>query len=203
MIETLTGNPLDILARWVAEAEAAGVPMPSTMTLATADVDGNPHARTVLVTTIDDHSLRFHSSSPTAKTRDLADNPRVSAVFHWPALGRQAILTGAAAELDRAVTTAAYPTRPRTLQLVAWAYEDLTPALRGPDYEVPAGAVEKAFAAAAARDPQTLPAPASWTTIELRPCGVDFWQVGTETTPAAKTRFRSDGAEWRSFPVLP
>lgn len=116
-------TPLDLLARWITEAGG----LPAAMTLATADADGAPHARTVLATVVDATSLRLHSSKPTTKTRDIAANPQVSAVFLWPDLGRQAVLNGTATELDPATSRAAFPTRPRALQQLAWAYEELTP----------------------------------------------------------------------------
>ncbi|MFD1516086.1 pyridoxine/pyridoxamine 5'-phosphate oxidase [Pseudonocardia yunnanensis] len=215
MREELAGNPLDVLARWVAEAEAAGLPLPSTMTFATADAHGVPHARTVLVTAIDAAAVQFHSSRPTTKTRDLERNPAVSAVFHWPALGRQVVLQGRAAELDAAASRVAFPTRPRQLQLIAWVYEALAPGLVAPRYEVERGAVERSFDDSAARDPATREMPPSWTTIRLVPDRVDFWQAGTEVTPPGKTRFVLDGDRrsgaaahkaadgWRCFPVLP
>jgi len=198
--EQLEPDPLTVLSRWVGEAAAAGLPVPSTMTLATAGPDG-PHARTVLVTTIDGGALRFHSSTPTGKTRDLAADPRASGVFHWPALGRQAILTGTAIELDAAASLAAYPTRPRQLQLLAWAYEALLPravrALRGGPGRRGSGLRR------GRRRPRLRGRPASWTTIELTPTRIDLWQAGTEATPPTKTRYdRVDGA-WTGFPVLP
>jgi pyridoxamine 5'-phosphate oxidase len=199
--EQLEPDALAVLRRWVAEATAADLPLPTTMTLATTGPDG-PHARTVLVTVVDDDGVRFHSSAPTTKTRDLAADPRASGVFHWPALGRQAILTGRAAELDAAAALAAYPTRPRQLQLLAWAYEELTPGLAAPSYRVAPGAVEAAFAAAA-DDPRSTAAPAGWTTIALTPARIDFWQAGTPTTPPTKTRYERAGGSWTSFPVLP
>jgi pyridoxamine 5'-phosphate oxidase len=198
--ERLEPDPMAVLDRWLGEAAAAGLPVPGTMTLATAGPDG-PHARTVLVTTLDGDALRFHSSTPTTKTRDLAADPRASGVFHWPALGRQAILTGRAVELDAAASLAAYPTRPRQLQLVAWAYEELLPGLAAP-YGVAPGAVEAAFAAAA-DDPRSAAAPASWTTIAFTPARIDFWQAGTPTTPPTKTRYERSDTTWTSFPVLP
>jgi pyridoxamine 5'-phosphate oxidase len=198
--EQLEADAVAVLARWVREAEAAGLPMPNTMTLATAGPDG-PRARTVVVTAIGADALRFHSSTPTGKTRDLAADPRASAVFHWPALGRQAVLTGRAAELDATVSRAAYPTRPRQLQLVAWAYEALLPGLT-PPYGVAPGAVEAAFAAADA-DPASAAAPPSWTTIAFTPSRIDFWQAGTPTTPPTRTRYDRTPGGWTSFPVLP
>ena len=200
MPELLSGDPLAVLIRWAAEAEAAG--LPRTMTFATADAGAAPHARTVVCTEIDTGGIRFHSSTPTTKTRDLAANPRASAVFHWPTLERQVVLQGRAAELDAATSHAGFRTQPRRLQLIAWAYEALLPQLRPPDFAVPDGAVERAFAAAAA-DPASTEAPSSWTTIRLEPDRMDFGQGGTETSPQTKTRFVRDADGWRQFPVLP
>jgi pyridoxamine 5'-phosphate oxidase len=194
--EQLSGDPLAVLARWAAEAQQR------TMTFATADADGVPHARTVLVTRIAPDGVRFHSSTPTTKTRDIAANPRASAVFHWPALERQVVLQGRAVELDAETSREGYRTQARQLQVLAWANQALLPHLQPPDYAVPPGAVEAAFDAAAA-DPASREAPPTWTTIRLEPDRIDFWQAGTETSPSTKTRFVRDGEAWRQFPVLP
>src|SRR4051794_24435842 len=199
------GDPLAVLARWVGEAGAAGLPGPCTMRPPTAAPAGAPQARRSLVTPVDADWLRFHSSTPTRKTVDIVANPRVSGVFHWPALARQVVLAGAAGLLGAATARAAFPTPPPPLQLVAWAYEELAPALRGPDHAVAPGSVEAAFAAAATRDAATLPMPASWTTVRLVPSRMDFWRAGTADTPPTRIRFvREPGTGgWRSFPVLP
>lgn len=204
-------NPLDTLARWADEAEAAGLPSPRTLTFATVDADGSPHARTVLSTVIDAEHVRFHSSRPTAKTRDLAENPRASAVFFWPALARQVILHGTASELDEATSRAAYPTRPRQLQLVAWAYDDvlaeagaLDPRTVASDLPTSDGRIAASVAQHAERDPATLPMPGSWTTIAFVPDRVDLWQgVGPEVA-ALKARYDKDpGGAWQRTEILP
>jgi pyridoxamine 5'-phosphate oxidase len=199
--EPLEDDAMAVLARWVAEAGAAALPLPSTMALATTGADG-PRARTVLVTAIDTEALRFHSSAPTGKTVDLNTDPRASGVFHWPALGRQAIVTGRAVQLDAATSRAAYPTRPRPLQLLAWAYEELLPAVSGPSFGVAPGAVEAAFDAAATA-PSSVDAPPSWTTIALTPHRLDFWQAGTATSPPSKVRYVRTATGWASTHVLP
>ena len=87
MREDLAGNdPMAVLARWVAES---GQP---TMTFATADASGLPHARTVLITEVDATSVRFHSSRPTTKTTDIAAQPRASGVFYWPGRDRKSVV---------------------------------------------------------------------------------------------------------------
>jgi pyridoxamine 5'-phosphate oxidase len=177
-------DPLEILARW------AGA-LPVAMTLATADASGAPHARTVLATVIDGDGVRFHSSVPTTKTRDIAANPRVSGVFLWPERGRQVVLHGTARELDAATSRAAFPTRPRPLQLLGWVYDQL-PA----DEPLPPDAVQRAYDGAAER----VEMPPSWTTVQITPDRLDFWRAGT---PPSKTRFVRAGEGWERYPVLP
>jgi pyridoxamine 5'-phosphate oxidase len=182
-----------VLARWVDEAVAAA--LPPTMTFATADASGTPHARTVLITAVDATSVRFHSSRPTTKTLDIAVRPRVSGVFYWP--GRQVVVRGVASELPATVSRAAFPTRPLGLRRLAWAYDVL--GAEGSDTVLAQGDVERAFAAAGAAEEM----PPSWTTIRLMPDRVEFWQAGDDDTPAVKTRFVHDGRAWTSHPALP
>lgn len=202
MPERLEDDPVLLLRRWLGEAEAAGLPLPSTATLATSSGD-EPHARTVVVTAVEPEGLRFHSSTPTTKSRDLAVNPRASMVFHWPALGRQLVLAGTVAQLDAGVSRAAFPTRPRQLQLVAWAYEDLGQDLAEPDRAVPSARVQERMEAAGARDAATLPMPPSWTTYRVHPHRVDVWQAGSEVVAPRKDRYLRDEQGWRRVESLP
>ena len=188
--EVLDGaDPMAVLTRWVLES---GQP---TMTFATADVSGVPHARTVLITEVDATAVRFHSSRPTTKTLDIAAQPRASGVFYWP--GRQVVLRGVASELSAASSRVAFPSRPLGLRRLAWAYEAL--GADGSDTAVAPGEIEQAFAAAGAAAEM----PPSWTTIQLVPDRVEFWQAGDDDTPATKTRFTREGDAWRSHPALP
>lgn len=205
LTEHLDGDPLEVLRRWTAEAQRAGVVMPAAMTLATTDGE-DPHARTVAVTGITDRGLTFHSSTPTTKSSDLRTHPRASGVFLWTALGRQAVVLGTVTEQDREVTERAFPTRPRQLQLLAWVYEDLGQDLADPTAHVPAARIAERMAAAAERDPATLPPPPSWTTFVLSVDRVDLWQAGTEVVAPTKTRFlrASDGTgPWERREALP
>lgn len=189
--ESPAGDPMAVLARWVAES---GQP---TMTLATADAAGVPHARTVLVTAIDATSLRFHSSTPTTKTRDIAAQPRVAGVFHWPARGRQVVLQGLAQELAPEVSRAAFPSRPLGLRRLAWAYDAL--GADGSAGRLRPGDVERAFAAAGAATDM----PETWTTVRVQPDRVEFWQVGDDAAPAGKTCFVRTSDGWTAYPALP
>ncbi|WP_129664826.1 pyridoxine/pyridoxamine 5'-phosphate oxidase [Phytoactinopolyspora endophytica] len=197
---SFSDNPLHTLARWAQEAEDAGEPSSRTMTFATSGADGTPHARTVLTTVIDDESVRFHSSRPTTKTRDLAENPRSSGVFYWPGLARQVVMDGTAHQMPADVSREAYPARPPQLQLLAWVYEELNDddAVTTADPDD----VLRVFDAHAQRDP--LPMPPSWTTVRLIPERMMFWVSHGPDRPPWRVCFdlAADGT-WNRRHVLP
>ena len=82
-------DPIARVARWFAEAEAAGVEQPDAMTLATATPDGRPSARVVLLKGIDARGFAFFTNYESRKARELDGNPRAALVLHWRALHRQ------------------------------------------------------------------------------------------------------------------
>ncbi|GLZ53951.1 pyridoxamine 5'-phosphate oxidase family protein [Actinomycetospora sp. NBRC 106378] len=180
-------DPLALLTAWLPDGGA--------MTLATTAPDGGPRARTVLVTGVVDGGLRFHSSTPTGKTVDLAHDPRACGVFHWSDAGRQAVVTGRVHELDATVSDAAFAVRPPHLQRVAWLYDAVLPTLRGPRYEVDPSALDATTDVPARR-------PASWTTFALVPTTIEVWLGGPDRV-ASRTRYVRDGDTWAGVPVLP
>jgi pyridoxamine 5'-phosphate oxidase len=192
-------DPLHTLARWGGEAEAAGELSARTMTFATADAAGVPHARTVLTTVIDDESVRFHSSRPTTKTMDLAANPHASGVFYWPGLARQVTLHGVARELPADVSRAAYPTRPPQLQLLAWVYDELGG--DGPVTDVDPAEVRRLFDTYADQD--SLSMPQSWTTIRLAPDRLMFWMSHGPDRPPTRVCYDRTADGWQHRYVLP
>ncbi|MGI5128293.1 pyridoxine/pyridoxamine 5'-phosphate oxidase [Pseudonocardia sp. CA-107938] len=191
-------DPLAVLAGWMADAETAGLPAPNAMVLATVGPDGAPHARTVLVTEIADGALRFHTSTPTQKTHDLAAHPRASGVFLWPALSRQVVVAGPVAELDRADTDAAFERRPEQLRRLAWVYDALLDQRTGPLQAIEPGAPERAFAAA-----PDAAAPPTWTTYALTAEVVELWRGQGPDAPAARTRHVRAATGWTHASVLP
>src|SRR5437660_3070366 len=80
--------------RWFADAVAAELPEPNAMVLATADADGAPDARIVLMKGYDTTGVVFVTSYASAKGAEIAVNPRAALVFPWHALQRQVRMRG-------------------------------------------------------------------------------------------------------------
>jgi pyridoxamine 5'-phosphate oxidase len=93
----LRPTPLEQFRAWLEDAAAAqfsGLAEPSSMVLATADADGDPSCRVVLLKAVDARGFVFYSSLLSRKGRDLAVNPRASLVFPWHPMLRQVVVIG-------------------------------------------------------------------------------------------------------------
>jgi pyridoxamine 5'-phosphate oxidase len=95
--------PLRELERWIEEARTEGIPQPASVAFVTVGEGGRPSARTVTLKRIEDDALLFTSALWTRKAQEIAANPQVALLFHWPTLGRQVHVTGEATVAERAL----------------------------------------------------------------------------------------------------
>jgi pyridoxamine 5'-phosphate oxidase len=191
-----------MLERWFDDAVAGGVREPNAMVVATADAQGRPSLRTVLLKGLDGGRLTFFTNYDSAKGHDLAANPVASILFPWHDLQRQVRLTGAVERLDAADSDAYFASRP---------YGSRIGAVASPQSQVVAGraALEQARDALLARYPDppgAVPRPAGWGGYAVTPDAVEFWQ-GRPDRLHDRLRFRregaSDGAAWITERLAP
>ena len=71
--EDLLDDPIEQFRRWLGDAEAAGIPLPNAMAVATADAEGRPSVRHVLLRGVDE---RGFTSSRTTTAARAASSPR-------------------------------------------------------------------------------------------------------------------------------
>ncbi|KXK61732.1 pyridoxamine 5'-phosphate oxidase [Micromonospora rosaria] len=157
--------------RWFHDAVAAGLPEPNAMVVGTADADGRPSGRTVLLKGYDPAGFVFFTNYASRKGGDLAANPYASLVFPWFGMQRQVVVTGRVDRLDRAETEAYFASRPRGSQLGAWASTQSSVVADRSVLEERYRAVQRRFA-----DVEPVPAPPHWGGLRVRPDAVEFWQ---------------------------
>ena len=117
----LARDPFRQFEKWFQEAEAAKLPEPNAMVLATAGRHGQPGARIVLLKGMDGRGFVFYTNYESHKGRDLEAHPRAALTFPWIALERQVIIEGTVTRVAREESEAYFHTRPRLSQLAAWA----------------------------------------------------------------------------------
>ncbi|MGP2441336.1 pyridoxamine 5'-phosphate oxidase [Streptomyces sp. JW3] len=191
----LAATPVAQFARWFQQAATdGGLFEPNAMVVSTADAEGRPSSRTVLLKHFDERGFVFYTNYGSRKARDLTANPHVSLLFPWHPMARQVIVTGTATRTGRDETAAYFRTRPHGSQLGAWA--STQSAVVGARAELDA-----AYAELAGRYPEgeQVPVPPHWGGFRVLPRAVEFWQ-GRENRLHDRLRYvaaADGGGSWR------
>jgi pyridoxamine 5'-phosphate oxidase len=166
----LARDPFRQFEKWFQEAEAAKIPEPNAMVVATVSREARPSTRTMLLKGFDGRGFVFYTNLESRKGRDLAAHPRASLLFPWIALERQVIAEGTVTSVAREEAEAYFHSRPQASQLAAWASAQSTVISGRQILEEAMKALEKKYAGA------EIPLPAHWGGFRLAPETVEFWQ---------------------------
>ncbi len=139
----------------------------NAMTLATADRNGKPSTRTVLLKTVDERGFIFFTNYGSRKGSELDENPHAALTFFWSELERQVCVTGTVARLPAAESERYFKSRPRGSQIGAWASNQSEPVPDRAFLEAKWREYEKRF-------PQDVPLPPNWGGFILRPERIEF-----------------------------
>jgi pyridoxamine 5'-phosphate oxidase len=185
-------DPLALFREWFEEARAAGVEVPEAMTLATADAEGAPSARMVLLKGADERGFTFFTGYESRKGRELDENPRAALVFYWQPLGRQVRIEGTVRRLPAEESDAYWATRPPRSRAAAAASR------QGEPLESRAE-LEAEFERQLALDPAR---PERWGGYLLEPEAIELWQHRDDRLHE-RLRFTRAREGWRSKLLAP
>jgi pyridoxamine 5'-phosphate oxidase len=141
----------------------------NAMVLATADKDGKPSTRTVLLKGVDERGFIFYTNYDSRKGRELTENPNAALTFFWPELERQVCVAGTVSKLPVAESESYFKSRPRGSRLAAWASNQS-------DVVANRAALEKKWTEMETKFPGEIPLPPNWGGYILKPERLEFWQ---------------------------
>ncbi|HYX26897.1 MAG TPA: pyridoxamine 5'-phosphate oxidase [Thermoanaerobaculia bacterium] len=168
--EDLAADPIAQFRVWLDQAREAHPDDFTAMVLATADPDGRPAARVVLLKGVDERGFVFYTHYESAKGRELAANPRAALVFYWSALERQVRIEGPVERTTREESEAYFASRPRGSRLGAWASPQSRPLASREELDRRAEEVAERFADG------DVPRPEDWGGFRVLPEIVELWQ---------------------------
>lgn len=139
-------------------------------TLATADKEGRPSARTVLLKGVDERGFVFFTNYESRKGKELAENPRAALVFYWADMERQVCIAGDVTKLSRDESEAYFKTRPKGSRLAARVSH------QSEIVENRAVLEERWKTVEAQHHGENVPMPEYWGGYLLAPIRIEFWQ---------------------------
>ncbi len=189
-------DPLVFFSKWFAEAETAGVAEVNAMTLATADAEGRPHARIVLLKGLDEQGFTFFTNYQSAKGRQIEAQRYAALVFFWKELERQVRIEGIVERVSAAESDAYFNSRPAGSRIGAWA----SPQSRKINSrEILEQAEQELQLKYSAGD---IPRPEHWGGYRVVPWLIEFWQ-GRSSRLHDRVVFERKANEWERYRLAP
>jgi pyridoxamine 5'-phosphate oxidase len=163
-------DPLSLFDAWFSEAKASEPNDPNAMALATADADGRPSVRMVLLKGHGADGFFFYTNREGRKAADLAANPQAALLFHWKSLRRQVRVEGPVTLATEAQSDAYFASRGRDSRIGAWASDQSRPLDARETFEARVAEVTARF------EGQDVPRPPFWGGYVVAPERIEFWQ---------------------------
>jgi pyridoxamine 5'-phosphate oxidase len=166
---SMVTDPHKLFDEWFAEARLSEPNDSNAMTLATADREGRPSARMVLLKDHDERGFVFYTNLDSRKGGELAANGHVALLFHWKTLRRQIRIEGPVEPVSDVEADAYFATRSRDSQLGAWASDQSRPLESRAAFEARYEEMRARF------DGGDVPRPPRWSGFRVMPERIEFW----------------------------
>lgn len=191
-----TADPFELFAAWYKEVQESDIKEPTAVCLATADPDGMPAARMVLLKDWSSDGFVFYTNFESDKGRALLANPKAGLLFHWMPFGRQVRIQGDVVQVSDAEADAYFASRARQSRIGAWASQQSRP--MSDRHELERRVVRYGLKYATGE----VPRPPYWSGFRVVPRRMEFWQEGKFRLHQRLVYIR-DGGEWTTQWLFP
>ena len=169
-MDSLADTPFRQFELWFKQAQHAQIAEPNAMSLATANADGAPSLRTVLLKYFDDNGFVFFTNYKSSKSQEIDCNAQVAIMFPWITLERQVIIQGRAEKISTSESLRYFTSRPTGSQLGAWVSHQSSVISGRKVLEIKLDEMKRKFKEG------KIPLPDFWGGYRVIPEKVEFWQ---------------------------
>jgi pyridoxamine 5'-phosphate oxidase len=166
------------------------------MTLATADKDGQPCARIVLLKSFDEGGFVFFTNYNSRKGSELADNSRACLLFYWAPLWRQVRIEGAVEKVSAAESDEYFHSRPLGSKIGAWASNQSQAVTSRNE-------LDERFEELSLKFADHVPRPPHWGGYRVKPDVIEFWQGRENRLHDRLVYTRESDGNWRIERLAP
>ena len=165
----MSTDPFKLFDEWLAEARTTEPNDAEAMAFASADADGRPSVRMVLLRRADSRGFGFFTNLDSRKGRELAANPNGALCIHWKSLRRQVRAEGPVEQVSDDEADAYFSGRSRESRIGSWASDQSRPLESRQAFEARYQAMCDRF------DGADVPRPPRWSGFRLIPQRIEFW----------------------------
>jgi pyridoxamine 5'-phosphate oxidase len=162
-------DPFALFEEWLAEAREREINDPDAMAFASADADGRPSVRIVLLRRAGPKGFGFFTNLESRKGGELSSNPHGALAIHWKSLRRQVRAEGPVEQVSDAEADEYFASRSRDSRIGSWASDQSRPLENRETFE---RRVEEMRARFGDKD---VPRPPHWSGFRLIPNRIEFW----------------------------
>lgn len=192
----LDDNPFVEFGKWLQQARDLDLIDSTAMTLATANADGYPSARIVLLKGYNKQGFCWYTDSRSQKGQELAENPQASLLFHWRDLSRQIRVRGRVEPMPIEQAELYFHSRPEASRFSAASSCQTSPVENRAALETEVKRLRDLY------PDGDVPRPEAWVGYRLKPDYFEFWQ-GLVNRLHDRITYHPDNPGWRKSRISP
>lgn len=196
MTEAEQTNPIEFFSKWYEEAIKLQHNEPGWVVLATADKNGIPSARVVLLKGYDERGFRIFTNITGRKGRELTENPNAALCFYWDEFDRQVRIEGFVERISGHEADEYFASRSRESRIGAWASRQSHIMENDGDLEQRVAEFTKQF------EGQEVQRPPFWDGFRIIPKTIEFWEKRPYRLHK-RLVYTKNGANWEVVTLYP
>ena len=191
-------NPFELFQKWFEEAKKKEIKDPNALALGTANKEGIPSVRMVLLKGHSEKGFVFYTNLNSQKGNEIKENPNATMCFHWKSLLRQIRIVGELNNVPDKDADAYYSSRSYGSRIGAWASKQSTILKDRDELYKSINNFKKKFP-----DEKKVPRPPNWSGWNLSPKEIEFWLDGDNRIHQRLKYIKSKTGNWEKILLSP
>ena len=183
-------DPIQLFKAWMEEAKKTEPNDPNAFSLATADKNGTPSVRIVLLKDFDKGGFTFYTNLDSPKSIHIEKNPKAEMCFYWKSLQRQVRVFGSIDKASDEVADKYFSSRGYESKISAWASEQSKVLGNRSDLLERIDGFKKTYS-----EKKNVPRPENWSGWILQPIMIEFWLKGSHRIHE-RLRYHKESNNW-------